>query len=106
MPEGRQSPDPEQSSGAQQNDPPSNAKGVSQGGSNQDQSKKDLEELTSNPKGPLDDHMRETTSKTVDNKTANSKNWLGGWLGGNGCMKSGYGWARERAYCNDPDCMT
>lgn len=42
MPEGRQSPPPETQTGAQK-DAPSNAKGVSQGGNNQQDSKSDLE---------------------------------------------------------------
>lgn len=41
--QGRQSPEPETQSGAQVNDPPSDAKGVSQGGNNQEQSKSDVE---------------------------------------------------------------
>lgn len=41
--EGRQSPSNEQSTGPQQNEAPSSGKGVNQGGSNQDASKKDLE---------------------------------------------------------------
>ncbi|KAG4029828.1 hypothetical protein MFRU_014g01250 [Monilinia fructicola] len=63
MPEGRQSPPPETQSGAQK-DAPSDAKGVSQGGNNQKDSKSDLDNLSSNPKGPLDDHAKETRSKT------------------------------------------
>lgn len=42
MPEGRQSPPPETQSGAQKG-APSDAKGVSQGGNNQQDSKSDLE---------------------------------------------------------------
>ncbi|KAB8302424.1 hypothetical protein EYC80_005838 [Monilinia laxa] len=62
MPEGRQSPPPETQSGAQK-DAPSDAKGVSQGGNNQEDSKSDLDNFSSNPKGPLDDHAKETRSK-------------------------------------------
>jgi len=64
--QGRQSPDPERQSGAQK-DPPSSGQGVNDSSNNKDDSKSQLEGLSSNPKGPLDDHLKETTSKTVEN---------------------------------------
>jgi len=63
--EGRQSPPPEDSKGSQIGQP-SDGQGISQGGNNQDESKKTLEELSSNPKGPLDDHVKEVAKKTTD----------------------------------------
>ncbi|KAM3074996.1 hypothetical protein ACMFMG_007541 [Clarireedia jacksonii] len=63
---GRQSPDPENQSGAQVNDPPSDAKGVSQGENNQDASKSDLEGLSSNPGSALGDHAAKTVEKTTE----------------------------------------
>jgi len=63
---GRQSPSPEESSGAQQG-ASANGQGVNEGTNNQQESKDQLEGLLSNPKGPLDDHVAETTKKTVKN---------------------------------------
>jgi len=63
---GRQSPTPEESSGAQQG-APSGGQGINEGTNNQQESKDQLEGLSSNPKGPLDEHVAETTSKTVKN---------------------------------------
>jgi len=65
--QGRQSPSPEASSGAQQNSAPSDGRGVNDGTNNQQNSKDQIEELSSNPKGPLDDHVAETAKKTVKN---------------------------------------
>jgi len=64
---GRQSPSPEASSGAQQNSAPSSGQGVNTETNNQQESKDQLEGLSSNPKGPLDDHVAETAKKTVKN---------------------------------------
>ncbi|KAH6678499.1 hypothetical protein B0J14DRAFT_324692 [Halenospora varia] len=69
---GRQSPPPEQSSGAQQKDAPSSGTGVSPDSKNKDESKSQLEGLSSNPKGPLDDHLKDTVKKTM-NPTQSSK---------------------------------
>ncbi|KAH8665864.1 hypothetical protein BGZ60DRAFT_378000 [Tricladium varicosporioides] len=63
---GRQSPPPEQSSGAQQKDTPSGGTDVNLGTKNKDKSKSQLDGLSSNPKGPLDDHLKDTTKKTMD----------------------------------------
>ncbi|PMD22970.1 hypothetical protein NA56DRAFT_644556 [Hyaloscypha hepaticicola] len=62
--EGRQSPPPERSTGAQQQDTPSDGQGVNEGTNNKDESKSQLESLSSNPKGPLDEHLKDTVSKT------------------------------------------
>ncbi|KAE8453625.1 hypothetical protein EG329_009136 [Mollisiaceae sp. DMI_Dod_QoI] len=63
---GRQSPPPEEQSGAQQQDAPSEGTGVNSGTNNQAESKSQVEELTSNPKGPLEDHVKETVKKTMN----------------------------------------
>ncbi|TVY58451.1 hypothetical protein LCER1_G001706 [Lachnellula cervina] len=65
--QGRQSPPPEEQSGKQQQDTPASGKGVNDKDSNnKDDSKSQLEGLSSNPKGPLDDHVAEVAKKTVD----------------------------------------
>lgn len=67
---GRQSPEPERQTGAQQQDAPSSGHGVNDKNSdNKADSEKSLEELSSNPKGPLDDHVKETVAKTVGDKS-------------------------------------
>jgi len=65
--QGRQSPEPSGQSGAQQQSAPSSGQGVNDSSRNQDTSKSHIEGLSSNPKGPLDDHVKETTSKTMNN---------------------------------------
>ncbi|TVY28199.1 hypothetical protein LHYA1_G003356 [Lachnellula hyalina] len=64
--EGRQSPPPEEQSGKQQQDTPATGQGVNKDSNNKDDSKSQLEGLSSNPKGPLDDHVAETAKKTVN----------------------------------------
>ncbi|KAG9237115.1 hypothetical protein BJ875DRAFT_370634 [Amylocarpus encephaloides] len=64
--EGHQSPPPERSSGAQLKDTPADGQGVNPSTNNKEESQSQLEGLTSNPKGPLDDHVKTTTSKTTD----------------------------------------
>jgi len=64
--EGRQSPPPEAQSGAQQQDAPSDGQGVNEGTNNKEESKSQVEALSSNPKGPLDDHAKDTVKKTMD----------------------------------------
>jgi hypothetical protein len=88
--EGRQSPPPEQQSGAQQQDPPASGHGVNERSNNQDESKSQLEAcyivfvkeniclqeiqgLSSNPKGPLDDKAAETVKKPLNPATDSSK---------------------------------
>jgi len=66
--QGRQSPDPENQTGAQQQDPPASGKGVNDSSnpeSNKETSKKELENLSSNPGGPLDDEVTKKFSKTT-----------------------------------------
>jgi len=64
---GRQSPPPERQTGAQQQDPPSSGHGVNVSLKNKDEGKSQLEGLTSNPKGPLDDHVEELAKKKYKN---------------------------------------
>jgi len=64
--QGRQSPPPERQTGAQQRDPPANGQGVNEESNNKEESKAQLESLSSNPKGPLDDHAKDTVKKTTD----------------------------------------
>jgi len=71
--EGRQSPPPEQQSGAQQQDPPASGHGVNEQSNNKDESKSQLEGLSSNPKGPLDDKAAETVKKPLNPATDSSK---------------------------------
>ncbi|KAL7787891.1 hypothetical protein V8C37DRAFT_389412 [Trichoderma ceciliae] len=71
MPEGHQSPPPERQTGAQLQDPPGSGSGKAPGpntASKQDP-KDQLESLTSNPKGPLDDALEQKFSKGPGNFT-------------------------------------
>ncbi|EXL94104.1 hypothetical protein FOIG_13013 [Fusarium odoratissimum NRRL 54006] len=62
MPEGRQSPAPEQQSGRQQQDPPASGHGINK--TDDKDPKRQLENLSSNPKGLTDDIVDEKFSKT------------------------------------------
>ncbi|CVK99786.1 uncharacterized protein FPRN_09016 [Fusarium proliferatum] len=62
MPEGRQSPAPEQLSGRQQQDPPGSGHGINK--TDDKDPKSQLENLSSNPKGITDDIVEEKFSKT------------------------------------------
>jgi len=65
---GRQSPPPEAQSGKQQQDPPAQGQGVGDpSASNKAASEKTLQNLTSNPTGPLNQHAGDVVSKTVEN---------------------------------------
>ncbi|KAF5648368.1 hypothetical protein F52700_1060 [Fusarium sp. NRRL 52700] len=65
MPEGRQSPAPEQQSGRQQQDPPASARGKKTAYSSFDLMLTTyLQNLSSNPKGITDDIVDEKFSKT------------------------------------------
>ncbi|KAI3529117.1 uncharacterized protein CCOS01_09568 [Colletotrichum costaricense] len=64
MPEGRQSPEPERQTGAQQQDPPASGKGTDNASNKEQTNKESLDKLESNPKGPLDDALKEKFSKT------------------------------------------
>ncbi|CZR61226.1 uncharacterized protein PAC_11122 [Phialocephala subalpina] len=63
--QGRQSPPPEEQSGAQQQDAPSKGTGVNTETKNKDESKDQLKGFESNPKGVLEDHLKDTVSKTM-----------------------------------------
>jgi len=64
MPEGGESPPPERLTGAQQQTPAGSGKGTGNP-ANQDKDalKSQLDNLESNPKGPLDDQVKEKFSK-------------------------------------------
>lgn len=85
MPEGRQSPPPENQTGAQLQDPPASGKGTDDATNKEETNKQVLEvsnlsyprhhpslasllttcqNLSSNPKGPLDDAVKEKFAKT------------------------------------------
>jgi len=65
---GRQSPPPEEQSGNQQQSAPSSGHGVNDSSQdNQKDSKAQIEGLSSNPKGPLDDHVEALSKKTERN---------------------------------------
>lgn len=62
--QGRQSPDPERQSGAQQQAPPAENPNQAPGESKaKEDSKAQLEGLSSNPKGPLDEEAKAKVSK-------------------------------------------
>jgi len=65
--QGRQSPPPEEQSGAQQSSVPGSGKGVDDKTSNKETSKQDLENLESNPTHILDKHVEAKFGKTVEN---------------------------------------
>ncbi|KAK2067316.1 hypothetical protein P8C59_001067 [Phyllachora maydis] len=65
MPEGRQSPAPEDQTGAQGNDPPASGKGTDDASNKDETNKSALENLSSNPTGPMDDAVTDKFSKTV-----------------------------------------
>ncbi|KAF6816389.1 hypothetical protein CSOJ01_03012 [Colletotrichum sojae] len=64
MPEGRQSPPPERQTGAQQQDPPASGKGTDDATNKEEANKQAIENLSSNPKGPLDDAVKEKFAKS------------------------------------------
>jgi len=68
-----QSPPPETQKGDQQGNAPSNGQGVNEGTQNKEESKSQLEGFSSNPKGPLDDHVKEVAKKTVKNDAGDVK---------------------------------
>ncbi|EME88495.1 uncharacterized protein MYCFIDRAFT_47289 [Pseudocercospora fijiensis CIRAD86] len=61
--QGRQSPDPERQTGAQQQSPPAEKPNQAPGHKEAKDSKAQLEGLSSNPKGPLDDEAKAKLSK-------------------------------------------
>ncbi|WQF86386.1 hypothetical protein CDEST_11400 [Colletotrichum destructivum] len=64
MPEGRQSPPPERQTGAQQQDPPASGTGTDDASNKDNANKESINKLSSNPKGPLDDNLKEKFAKT------------------------------------------
>lgn len=63
MPEGRQSPPPETQTGAQQQDPPASGKGTDNAENKAEHMKSELDNLSSNPKPPMEDALKEKFSK-------------------------------------------
>ncbi|KAI9151623.1 hypothetical protein HJFPF1_08830 [Paramyrothecium foliicola] len=63
MPEGRQSPPPERQTGAQQQDPPASGKGTDNAENKDQVNKEQLQNLSSNPKGPVDDALEAKFAK-------------------------------------------
>ncbi|KAF3761565.1 hypothetical protein M406DRAFT_323920 [Cryphonectria parasitica EP155] len=62
--EGRESPDPETQTGAQLHDAPADGQGVTNTDNKAENNQSDLDKLTSNPKGPLDDAVKEKFGKS------------------------------------------
>ncbi|KAK4100461.1 hypothetical protein N658DRAFT_524613 [Parathielavia hyrcaniae] len=58
-----QSPPPERSSGKQMIDPPASGHGTNKVPHKADANKEAIEHLTSNPKGPMEDHAEQQTAK-------------------------------------------
>lgn len=71
--EGRQSPPPEQQSGAQLKDAPANGQGTDDASKKEETNKSALDSLSSNPKGALDDAVKEKFSKTSDSEGTKQK---------------------------------
>ncbi|RFU76720.1 hypothetical protein TARUN_5523 [Trichoderma arundinaceum] len=67
MPEGHQSPPPERQTGAQLGDPPGSGKGPDLNKASKEDPKHQLDCLTSNPKGPMDDALEQKFSKETGN---------------------------------------
>jgi len=63
MPEGRESPPPERQTGAQQHDVPGSGKGVDNTEGKGETNKSELDDLTSNPKGPMEASLADKFSK-------------------------------------------
>ncbi|KFA54729.1 hypothetical protein S40293_00699 [Stachybotrys chartarum IBT 40293] len=64
MPEGRQSPPPERQTGAQQQAPPASGKGTDNAENKDKTLQAQLDNLTSNPAGPMDANLEDKYSKT------------------------------------------
>jgi len=63
MPEGGQSPPPEAQTGAQLNAPPGSGQGTDNAEGKDKKLQSELDKLTSNPKGPMDDNLEAKFSK-------------------------------------------
>ncbi|KAG9251422.1 uncharacterized protein F5Z01DRAFT_676908 [Emericellopsis atlantica] len=61
MPEGRQSPPPEVQSGKQQQAPPGSGQGTDNAQGKDQTNKDQLEHLSSNPKGAMEDALKDKT---------------------------------------------
>ncbi|EOO02195.1 hypothetical protein UCRPA7_2293 [Phaeoacremonium minimum UCRPA7] len=64
MPEGAESPPPERQTGAQLHDTPASGKGTDSSENKEEVNKSGLENLTSNPKGPMEDALEQKFAKT------------------------------------------
>ncbi|KAK4665684.1 hypothetical protein QC763_403875 [Podospora pseudopauciseta] len=60
-----QSPPPEEQSGRQLNDPPASGKGTDDASNKEQTNKSGLENLSSNPKGPMDDEVTKKFAKNT-----------------------------------------
>ncbi|KAK4174444.1 hypothetical protein QBC36DRAFT_243312 [Triangularia setosa] len=60
-----QSPPPEEQSGKQLNDPPASGKGTDDATNKDQTNKTGLENLSSNPKGPMDDEVTKKFAKNT-----------------------------------------
>ncbi|KAJ6439711.1 hypothetical protein O9K51_07602 [Purpureocillium lavendulum] len=69
MPEGHQSPPPERQTGRQLHDPPAHGQGTDDAKNKDKQMKSELENLTSNPEGPMDSSLKDKFSKKEGNCT-------------------------------------
>ncbi|OAA50655.1 hypothetical protein NOR_01105 [Metarhizium rileyi] len=67
MPEGAESPPPERQTGKQLHDPPGEGFGTTEVGKKGEEMKSELENLSSNPKGPMDDSLQDKFSKEKGN---------------------------------------
>ncbi|KAI1651104.1 hypothetical protein F4815DRAFT_454991 [Daldinia loculata] len=63
--EGRQSPPPETQSGRQLKETPASGQGIDEAPNKKESMQDQLSNLTSNPKGPLEDAVTEKFSKTT-----------------------------------------
>ncbi|KAI0839715.1 hypothetical protein F5Y06DRAFT_13059 [Hypoxylon sp. FL0890] len=63
--EGRQSPPPERQTGAQLKDAPASGQGTDEAPNKKESMQDQLKNLTSNPKGPLEDSVDEKFAKTA-----------------------------------------
>ncbi|KAH7311689.1 hypothetical protein B0I35DRAFT_481635 [Stachybotrys elegans] len=64
MPEGRQSPPPERQTGAQQQSPPASGHGTDKFDNKEETLKSQVDNLTSNPPGPLDEAVKDKFAKS------------------------------------------
>lgn len=71
--EGRQSPPPEEQSGAQLNSVPASGQGTDDASNKEQTNESGLENLSSNPKGVLDDAVKDKFTKTSDSEGTKQK---------------------------------